>query len=106
MVEWWQLARAEDASDANNVRGLNMYGLFITSVFFFFLYRFVSAYYVWEFTGKLSRGMVQFLDLEILRVIYTSHISGRDEPGALQRWIQKNEAIYESAPQSLYVAVL
>merc|ERR1712173_96849 len=84
-----------------DVRGLNMMGLFATSIVAFFLYRFISAGFVYEFTGKLSRACIQFLDLEIYNAIYITHKLGRDEAGNLQRWLQKFEAIFESAPQSL-----
>ena len=104
MVEWGGLALDElDDKQGNNIRGVQMEALFLLALFVFFLYRFVSAYFVWEFTGKKKRAFVQFLDLEIYRAIYITHKLGRDEAGNLQRWLQKFEAIFESAPQSLYV---
>ena len=89
---WYELARKEsEQGDLGNVRGVEMGVLFGCAAFVFFLYRFISAYFVWEFTGKWRRSFVQFLDLEIYRAIYIAHTLGRDEAGNLQRWLQKFE---------------
>ena len=69
MVDWGQQARSEEKGDEYNVRGVDMRALFAASIFAFFLYRFISAYFVYEFTGKKKRAFVQFLDLEIYRAI-------------------------------------
>lgn len=90
-----------DGESGKDVRGLDMTGLFCSSVVAFLLYRFISAGFVYEFTGKFGRACIQFLDLEIYNAIYITHKLGRDEAGNLQRWLQKFEAIFESAPQSL-----
>eukprot|EP01083_Nonionella_stella_P148545 470394_1 len=106
MVQWMGLAIEETRNKkANNVRGLDMMALVIASFVAFFLYRFVSAGFVYEFTGKWQRACIQFLDLEIYNAIYITHNLGREEAGNLQRWLQKFEAIFESAPQSLFQIV-
>eukprot|EP01083_Nonionella_stella_P176857 619998_1 len=100
IVNWGYQAFAEE-NDKTDVRGINMMGLWASSMVAFLLYRFISAGFVYEFTGKLGRACVQFLDLEIYRAIYITHTLGREEAGNLQRWLQKFEAIFESALQSL-----
>eukprot|EP01083_Nonionella_stella_P108949 317216_1 len=104
IVDWGtQMQRENDnpVLSKHNVRGLNMGGLFAGSLLAFFLYRFISAGFVYQFTGKFGRACIQWLDLEIYRAIYITHKLERDEAGNLQRWLQKFEAIFESAPQSL-----
>merc|ERR1712228_943758 len=103
ILDWGDQAFKEDNDTDNefNVRGLNMMGLFAAALVAFFLYRFISSFFVWEFTGKLNRALIQFFDLEIYHAIYITHCLNRDEAGNLQRWLQKFEAIFESAPQSL-----
>eukprot|EP01083_Nonionella_stella_P211720 765192_1 len=104
IVNWGYQAFAEDQGQTGtktDVRGINMMGLWASSMVAFLLYRFISAGFVYEFTGKLGRAFVQFLDLEIYRAIYITHTLGREEAGNLQRWLQKFEAIFESALQSL-----
>eukprot|EP01083_Nonionella_stella_P064183 167058_1 len=102
IVQWMGDAIDErNNPDEHNVRGIDMMALFISSVVAFFLYRFVSAGFVYEFTGKWKRACIQFLDLEIYHAIYITHKLGREEAGNLQRWLQKFEAIFESAAQSL-----
>eukprot|EP01084_Bolivina_argentea_P150833 263354_1 len=97
----WGGQMIDERTNKVDVRGLNMTGLFCGSIVAFFLYRFVSAGFVYEFTGKFGRACIQFLDFEIYNAIYITHKLGRDEAGNLQRWLQKFEAIFESAPQSL-----
>eukprot|EP01084_Bolivina_argentea_P099215 178347_1 len=102
IVDWGiQAFDEKNGGPKENVRGLNMMGLFLSSIVAFFLYRFISAGFVFEFTGKFKRACIQFFDLEIYNAIYITHKLGRDEAGNLQRWLQKFEAIFESAPQSL-----
>eukprot|EP01083_Nonionella_stella_P185300 675405_1 len=103
IIVQWMGAALEERKDykENNVRGIDMMALFVFSIVAFFLYRFVSAGFVYEFTGKWKRACIQFLDLEIYHAIYITHKLGREEAGNLQRWLQKFEAIFESAPQSL-----
>eukprot|EP01083_Nonionella_stella_P108948 317209_1 len=103
IVDWGAQMIKENRGDhpSDDVRDVNMTGLFTTAVVAFFLYRFVSAGFVYEFTGKFGRACVQWLDLEIYHAIYITHKLGRDEAGNLQRWLQKFEAIFESAPQAL-----
>eukprot|EP01084_Bolivina_argentea_P067013 122137_1 len=103
IVDWGAQMIKENRADhpSDDVRDVNMTGLFTTAVVAFFLYRFVSAGFVYEFTGKFGRACVQWLDLEIYHAIYITHKLGRDEAGNLQRWLQKFEAIFESAPQAL-----
>eukprot|EP01083_Nonionella_stella_P318673 1165992_1 len=102
IVDWGLLANREFlGGPKDNVRGLDMRGLFGGSLLAFFLYRFISAGFVYQFTGKFSRACLQWFDLEIYRAIYITHKLGRDEAGNLQRWLQKFEAIFESAPQAL-----
>ena len=107
IVQWGYLAFDElEDKDQNNVRGVDMMGLFLGSLLFFWLYRVISAGFVYEFTGKFGRAFTQFWDLEIYHAIYITHKLGRDEAGNLQRWLQKFEAIFESAPQALYVFIV
>eukprot|EP01083_Nonionella_stella_P318674 1165999_1 len=106
IVDWGTQMQRENYGEIHgdpeyNVRGLDMGGLFAGSLLAFFLYRFISAGFVYQFTGKFGRACIQWLDLEIYRAIYITHKLERDEAGNLQRWLQKFEAIFESAPQSL-----
>eukprot|EP01083_Nonionella_stella_P067852 179746_1 len=95
IVQWMGDAIKEERNkDEHNVRGIDMMALFISSIGVFMLYRFVSAGFVYEFTGKWKRACIQFLDLEIYHAIYITHKLGREEAGNLQRWLQKFEAIF------------
>eukprot|EP01083_Nonionella_stella_P018121 50662_1 len=92
IVDWGlQMNQENNGGPKHDVRGIDMEGLFAASILAFFLYRFISAYFVYEFTGKLSRACIQWFDLEIYRAIYITHTLEREEAGNLQRWLQKFE---------------
>ena len=104
IIDWGQQAFAERRGGAHDVRGVNMMAFFVTSIVVFCLYRLVSAVFVYEFSGKFTRCCMQcFGDLEIYRAIYVSHKLKKQEPGNLQRLLQKLEVLFESTPQALYV---
>eukprot|EP01084_Bolivina_argentea_P043987 80990_1 len=90
ILVYWGIQTVEERNggDDKNVRGVNMMGLFVSSLVVFLLY-------------SLKRAYVQFLDLEIYNAIYVTHKLYREEEGTVQRWLQKTEAIFQSAPMAL-----
>ena len=78
-----------------------MLGLSISALLAFSLYRFISSYLIFKYTKDWKRIFTQLLDLDIFKTIYIAHYLERDCVCDLQRWLQKLEAIFESAPQAL-----
>eukprot|EP01084_Bolivina_argentea_P216577 367893_1 len=102
IVDWGYQAFAEkNGGDNKNLGELDMMVMFLCSLVAWFLYRFISAGFVYEFTGKFKRAFIQFLDLEIYNAIYITHKLGREEAGNLQRLVAKFEATFEAAPMAL-----
>eukprot|EP01083_Nonionella_stella_P006082 17599_1 len=68
IVDWGtQMNKEIHGGPEHDVRGLDMRGLFGGAILAFFLYRFISAGFVYQFTGKFKRALIQWFDLEIYR---------------------------------------
>ena len=76
-----------------------MWWLFIVSVLCMVLYRAVSSWSIYKITRSWKRVLLQFVDIEIFRVLMIAHNHELTGSSAPQRLIANLEASLEAAPQ-------
>eukprot|EP01083_Nonionella_stella_P170556 580666_1 len=96
---------AEDQRDENSgkevTRGVNTQYLFYISIAIIVVHRIVSSVAVYNLTHKPKYALYQFLDVLMIRCVYTNYKLDTNQPSNAQRYLQTMEAIFESAPQIL-----
>eukprot|EP01084_Bolivina_argentea_P053397 98010_1 len=101
VVEFYFLWQEEVAHGNDFCNGLDMRAMFVASVLILLLYRMITCIFIYQYTKSLLKVLLQFIDLEFVVVIMLNWKRDRNNPNAVQRWIQSMEAIFESAPQAL-----
>eukprot|EP01083_Nonionella_stella_P260941 889113_1 len=96
VVEFGIVAAHSNADDCK----VNVRYLFTLSIMCMVVYRVISSYKIYEITGSTWRVLMQFIDIEIYRVLYVAHSMGLNGTSSPQRLLSTLEACFEAAPQS------
>eukprot|EP01084_Bolivina_argentea_P011326 21169_1 len=84
-----------------NCDAINVGYLFGLSIAIMLLYRSLSSWVIYNITGSLSRIVLQFMDIELFRILYVSHKMGLNAKSSPHRLISVLEAVFEAAPQGV-----
>eukprot|EP01083_Nonionella_stella_P013245 37323_1 len=113
LIQWAILAEQE--STGENIKSLDMNGLFWTSIAFLILYRVLSIFIAWisayllddECCSCICWGDVclALIDMYVIKAVYKAVKGDAQQATPRQKTIQLTEAIFESLPQVVLQSV-